>query len=194
MEKLQISDALLIQQYVEGNENALATLIQKHKSKVYGFIYSKTNDVDLSDDIFQDTFIKVIQKLKTSSYHEEGKFLSWVFRISHNLIIDFYRKSNRMPMNRDTDEYSVFSFLSDDSPNVEVKFLKEQSENDVVKLLKFLPQEQQEIIDLKLYKKMSFQEIADHLDVSVNTCLGRMRYAIKKMQKLVKEHDIFLVN
>jgi len=194
MEKLQISDALLIQQYVEGNENALAALIQKHKSKVYGFIYSKTNDADLSDDIFQDTFIKVIHKLKTSSYHEEGKFLSWVFRISHNLIIDFYRKSNRMPMNRDTDEYSVFSFLSDDSPNVEVKFLKEQSENDVVKLLKFLPQEQQEIIDLKLYKKMSFQEIADHLDVSVNTCLGRMRYAIKKMQKLVKEHDIFLVN
>lgn len=194
MEKLQISDAILIQQYVEGNENALATLIQKHKSKVYGFIYSKTNDADLSDDIFQDTFIKVIQKLKTSSYHEEGKFISWVFRISHNLIIDFYRKSNRMPMNRDTEEYSVFSILSDDSPNVEVKFLKEQSENDVVKLLKFLPQEQQEIIDLKLYKKMSFQEIADHLDVSVNTCLGRMRYAIKKMQKLVKEHDIFLVN
>ena len=97
-------------------------------------------------------------------------------------------------MSRDTDEYSVFSTLSDASPNVEVKILKEQSENDIVKLLKFLPPEQQQIIDLKLYKKMSFQEIADLLDISVNTALGRMRYAIKKMQKLVKENDIFLVN
>jgi RNA polymerase sigma-70 factor (ECF subfamily) len=194
MEKTQISDAILIQQYVDGNENALAALIQRHKSKIFRFIYSKTNDFTLSDDIFQDTFIKIIQNLKTKTYHEEGKFLSWVFRISHNLIVDYYRKNNRMPMNRDTDEYSVFSLISDDAPNVEVKFLKEQSENDVVKLLKFLPIEQQEIIDLKLYKKMSFQEIANHLDISVNTALGRMRYAIKKMQKLVKENDIFLVN
>lgn len=194
MNKNQICDALLIQQYVDGNEKALALLIKRHQSKVFGFIFSKTNDAALTDDIFQDTFIKVIQKLKTESYNEEGKFLSWVFRISHNLIIDYYRKTNKMPMSRDTDEYSIFSILSDDSPNVEVKILKEQSENDIVKLIKFLPPEQQQIIDLKLYKKMSFQEIADLLDISVNTALGRMRYAIKKMQKLVKENDIFLVN
>lgn len=194
MNKNQICDALLIQQYVDGNEKALALLIKRHQSKVFGFIFSKTNDTALTDDIFQDTFIKVIQKLKTESYNEEGKFLSWVFRISHNLIIDYYRKTNKMPMSRDTDEYSIFSILSDDSPNVEVKILKEQSENDIVKLIKFLPPEQQQIIDLKLYKKMSFQEIADLLDISVNTALGRMRYAIKKMQKLVKENDIFLVN
>lgn len=194
MNKNQICDALLIQQYVDGNEKALALLIKRHQSKVFGFIFSKTNDAALTDDIFQDTFIKVIQKLKSESYNEEGKFLSWVFRISHNLIIDYYRKTNKMPMSRDTDEYSIFSILSDDSPNVEVKILKEQSENDIVKLIKFLPPEQQQIIDLKLYKKMSFQEIADLLDISVNTALGRMRYAIKKMQKLVKENDIFLVN
>lgn len=194
MNKNQICDALLIQQYVDGNEKSLALLIKRHQSKVFGFIFSKTNDAALTDDIFQDTFIKVIQKLKSESYNEEGKFLSWVFRISHNLIIDYYRKTNKMPMSRDTDEYSIFSILSDDSPNVEVKILKEQSENDIVKLIKFLPPEQQQIIDLKLYKKMSFQEIADLLDISVNTALGRMRYAIKKMQKLVKENDIFLVN
>ena len=194
MNKNQICDALLIQQYVDGNEKALALLIKRHQSKIFGFIYSKTNDAALTDDIFQDTFIKVIQKLKSESYNEEGKFLSWVFRISHNLIIDYYRKTNKMPMSRDTDEYSIFSILSDDSPNVEIKILKEQSENDIVKLIKFLPPEQQQIIDLKLYKKMSFQEIADLLDISVNTALGRMRYAIKKMQKLVKENDIFLVN
>lgn len=194
MNKNQICDALLIQQYVDGNEKALALLIKRHQSKVFGFIFSKTNDAALTDDIFQDTFIKVIQKLKSESYNEEGKFLSWVFRISHNLIIDYYRKTNKMPMSRDTDEYSIFSILSDDSPNVEIKILKEQSENDIVKLIKFLPPEQQQIIDLKLYKKMSFQEIADLLDISVNTALGRMRYAIKKMQKLVKENDIFLVN
>ncbi len=114
MANLELPDALLVQNYVSGDENALATLIKRHESRIFGFIYSKIADRDTSNDIFQDTFIKVIKTLKSNSYNEEGKFLPWVMRIAHNLIIDHFRKNKKMPMFRETEEFSIFSIMSDD--------------------------------------------------------------------------------
>ena len=113
MANVQTPDALLVKNYVAGDENALTILINRHQSKIYGFIYSKLSDRDISDDIFQDTFIKVIKTLKSNSYNEEGKFLPWVMRISHNLIIDHFRRNKKMPMYRETEEFSIFSIMSD---------------------------------------------------------------------------------
>src|SRR3970282_2604705 len=145
MANTQLPDALLVQKYVAGNENALATLIKRHESRIYGFIYSKISDRDISNDIFQDTFIKVIKTLKSNSYNEEGKFLPWVMRISHNLIIDHYRKNKKMPMFRDTEEFSIFSIMSDDSLTIENKIIREQVEIDLKKLIEELPADKKEV-------------------------------------------------
>src|SRR3970282_2523925 len=133
MANTQLPDALLVQDYVSGNENALASLIKRHESKIYGFIYSKISDRDTSNDIFQDTFIKVIKTLKSNSYNEEGKFLPWVMRISHNLVVDHYRKTKKMPMFRDTEEFSIFSIMSDDTPTIENRLISAQVEKDTKK-------------------------------------------------------------
>src|SRR6187402_376439 len=131
MANLQKSDALLVRDYMDGDENALAILIKRHESKIYGFIYSKVSDKEVSNDIFQDTFIKVIKTLKTNSYNEEGKFLPWIMRIAHNLIIDHFRKSKKMPMYRETEEFSIFSIMSDDSLSIENQIIAEQVEDDI---------------------------------------------------------------
>lgn len=119
MATVAIPDAVLVKNYIGGDESALAILIKRHQSKLYGFIYSKVSDRDISDDIFQDTFIKVIKTLKSNSYNEEGKFLPWVMRIAHNLIVDHFRKNKKMPMTRETEEFSIFSIMTDNSLNVE---------------------------------------------------------------------------
>lgn len=139
---IEIPDALLVQNYVAGNEDALATLIKRHESKIYGFIYSKVSDRDVSNDIFQDTFIKVIKTLKSNSYNEEGKFLPWVMRIAHNLIIDYFRKNKKMPLYRETEEFSVFSIMSDDSLTIENQLIADQVEMDIKKLIDELPEDQ----------------------------------------------------
>ena len=131
----QLPDASLVQQYVAGNEKALSQLIERHQSRIYGFIYSKMNDRDLCDDIFQDTFIKVIKNLKTKSYNEEGKFLPWVIRIAHNLIVDHYRKNKKMPMTRETETYSIFEFIKDTSSTIEGQMITEQVEVDLQRLI-----------------------------------------------------------
>ena len=133
MANIQSPDALLVQDYVAGNEEALSTLIKRHESRIYGFIYSKISDKDISNDIFQDTFIKVIKTLKSNSYNEEGKFLPWVMRISHNLIIDHFRRNKKMPLFRETEEFSIFSIMSDDSPTIENKIIADQVEMDIKK-------------------------------------------------------------
>src|SRR5690554_5268086 len=120
---IAISDAVLISNYIKGDESALSLLIKRHQSKIYGFIYSKVSDRDISDDIFQDTFVKVIRTLKTKSYNEEGKFLPWVMRIAHNLIVDYYRNNKKMPMQRDTEEFSIFSVIHDTTQISKVKLL-----------------------------------------------------------------------
>ncbi|PXY40667.1 RNA polymerase subunit sigma-24 [Flavobacterium cheongpyeongense] len=194
MADLHIPDALLVKNYVEGNENALATLIKRHESKIYGFIYSKIADRDISNDIFQDTFIKVIKTLKSNSYNEEGKFLPWVMRISHNLIVDHFRKTKKMPMYRETEEFSIFSVMSDDSLTIEGKMILDQVELDLKKLILELPEDQKEVLMMRMYQDMSFKEISELTGVSINTALGRMRYALMNLRKIIEKHQIILTN
>ena len=194
MANVQISDALLVKYYIAGDENSLSILINRHQSKIYGFIYSKLSDRDMADDIFQDTFIKVIKTLKSNSYNEEGKFLPWVMRISHNLIIDYYRKNKKMPMFRETEEFSIFSIMSDNVPNIESQLITSQVESDLRKLIKELPEDQKEVLMMRMYQDLSFKEISELTGVSINTALGRMRYAIMNLRKVIDKHQIILTN
>ena len=194
MVNIQLSDASLVKDYVAGNEDALAKLIKRHESKIYGFIYSKIPDRDITNDIFQDTFIKVIKTLKSNSYNEEGKFLPWVMRISHNLVIDHFRKTKKMPMFRETEEFSIFSIMSDDSQTIENKIISQQVEVDLKKLIEGLPADQKEVLVMRMYQDMSFKEISESTGVSINTALGRMRYALMNLRKVIDKHQIVLTN
>ena len=189
-----ITDATLVSDYIKGDERALEILITRHKQKIYSFIYSKVYDRDVAEDIFQDTFIKVIRTLKRGAYNEEGKFLPWVMRISHNLVIDFFRKNNRMPKFDNAGEFSIFSVLSDTSLNAEKTIIKEQVENDVRRLVDELPKDQREVLLMRIYKDMSFKEISERTGVSINTALGRMRYALINLRKIIEKHNIVLTN
>ena len=194
MNATQLSDGLLVKQYINGNEAAIAELISRHQSKIYSFIYSKISDRDLTDDIFQDTFIKVINKLKSGNYNEEGKFLSWVMRIAHNLVVDHFRSTKKMPFNRDTDDFSVFGRMVDDVPTIEKKMIGLQIEEDLRLLIEELPEEQKEVLVLRMYNDMSFLEIAEQTNVSINTALGRMRYALMNLRKLIEKNQIILTH
>ena len=187
-------DALLVKNYVAGDESALATLINRHQSKIYGFIFSKISDRDLTDDIFQDTFIKVIKTLKSNSYNEEGKFLPWVMRIAHNLIIDHFRKNKKMPMFRETEEFSIFSIMTDNSQTIENRMISDQVEKDLKKLIEELPNDQKEVLVMRIYQDLSFKEISELTGVSINTALGRMRYALMNLRKVIEKHQIILTN
>lgn len=189
-----IPDADLVRNYINGDENALAILIKRHQSKIYGFIYSKVTDRDISDDIFQDTFIKVIKTLKSNSYNEEGKFLPWVMRISHNLIVDHFRRNKKMPMYRETEEFSIFSIMTDNSPNIENRIITDQVESDLKRLIMELPDDQKEVLQMRIYQDLSFKEIADLTGVSINTALGRMRYALMNLRKVIDKNKIILTN
>jgi RNA polymerase sigma factor (sigma-70 family) len=188
------SDAFLVNAYINGNEKSLSDLIQRHKQRIYSFIYSKVSDRDVTEDIFQDTFIKVINTLKRGAYNEEGKFLPWVMRIAHNLIIDHFRKNNRMPKFENNGDFNIFSVLCDDDLNAERKIIKGQVEEDLRRLILELPEDQREVLVMRLYKDMSFKEISDQTGVSINTALGRMRYALINLRKVIDKHNIVLVN
>ena len=194
MANLVLPDAVLVKNYISGDESALASLIERHQSKIYGFIYSKVNDRDLSDDIFQDTFIKVIKTLKTKSYNEEGKFLPWVMRIAHNLVVDHFRKSKKMPFQRETEDYSIFNYMSDNAPTIESQMITEQVEVDLTRLLDELPDDQKEVLVMRMYQDLSFKEIAELTGVSINTALGRMRYALLNLRKIIEKNQIILTN
>jgi RNA polymerase sigma-70 factor (ECF subfamily) len=194
MEKqLQLQDdAALVQDYINGNERALEMLIKRHKLKIYNFIYSKVFDRDTAEDIFQETFIKVIKTLKRGVYNEEGKFLPWVMRIAHNLVIDFFRKNNRIPTFDNSDEFDIFQLIGDGNPTAEKAMIEEQVVEDLQNLIVQLPDDQKDVLTMRLYKDMSFKEIAESTGVSINTALGRMRYAIINLRKLVEENQIIL--
>ena len=194
MANLVLPDAVLVKNYISGDESALASLIERHQAKIYGFIYSKLGDRDLSDDIFQDTFIKVIKTLKTKSYNEEGKFLPWVMRIAHNLVVDHFRKAKKMPLQRETEEFSIFNYMTDNSLNIEGQIISEQVESDLAKLLNELPEDQKEVLVMRMYQDLSFKEIADITGVSINTALGRMRYALLNLRKIIEKNQIILTN
>ncbi len=188
------SDAALVRKYMDGDETALSTLINRHQQKLYSFIYSKVFDRTITEDVFQDTFIKVIRTLKRGKYNEEGKFLPWVMRISHNLVIDHFRKNSRMPKFEGKGDFSIFDVLKEDTLNAEKMLIKEQIESDVRELIHELPEDQKEVLIMRIYKDMSFKDIAEQTDVSINTALGRMRYALINLRKVIEEHNIVLTN
>lgn len=194
MEKTMATDASLVREYLKGNENSLSVLITRHQSRIYSFIYSKVFDKDVAEDIFQDTFIKVINTLKRGKYNEEGKFLPWVMRIAHNLIIDHFRKNKRMPRFENKGDFNIFSVLCDGDLNIEKQLIKDQIECDVQELIKELPQDQLEVLTMRIYNDMSFKEISERTGVSINTALGRMRYALINLRKIIEKHNLILTN
>lgn len=192
--ELQIEDSVLVKNYIGGDERSLEALINRHNQRISSFIYSKVLDRDITEDIFQDTFIKVIRTLKRGSYSEEGKFLPWVMRIAHNLIIDHFRKNKRMPMFEGSDDFNIFSVISDDKLNAEKQLIKNQIDSDLKVLIEELPDDQKEVLLMRIYKDMSFKEISENTGVSINTALGRMRYALINMRKIIEKHNIVLTN
>ena len=189
-------DSLLIREYMNGNETALEKLIDKYKSRIYSFIYSKVLDKDVAEDIFQDTFIKVILTLKSDKYNDEGKFLPWVMRIAHNLSIDYFRANKRMQTVSETvgysEDYNIFDFLGNCDECSETKLIKTQIDHDLRHLVTLLPDDQKEVLELRIFKDLSFKEIAEETDVSINTALGRMRYAIINLRKIIESSNIIL--
>jgi len=194
MQKQKLEDGVLVKNYISGNERSIEILIGRHKQRVYSFIYSKVLDKSIAEDIFQDAFIKVIDTLKAGRYNEEGKFLPWVMRISHNLVIDHFRKGNRMPSFKNTDEFDIFSVLSDSSLNAEKQIIKNQIHFDVRKIVEELPEDQKEVLIMRIYRDMSFKEISESTGVSINTALGRMRYALINLRKIIEKNKIVLTN
>ncbi|MDG1822432.1 MAG: sigma-70 family RNA polymerase sigma factor [Flavobacteriaceae bacterium] len=186
-----IPDNVLINEYLSGSNEAFDTLLSRYKQRIYSFIYSKIKDKDIVDDIFQDTFIKVIKSLKKGTYNEEGRFLSWVMRIAHNLIVDHFRRKKRMPMYDSHDNaYDVFYKMSEPSKNVEDFLIDTQIKADLNALMLELPQNQLEVLHMRLFQDMSFKEIAERTNVSINTSLGRMRYGLINLRKLIDERNL----
>ncbi len=194
MRKELITDAVLVKNYMSGDESALSVLINRHKQRIFSFIYSKVFDRDVAEDIFQDAFIKVIKNLKLRKYNEEGKFLPWVMRISHNLVIDHFRKTNRMPKFDNSGDFNIFSVLGDPTLNAEKQIIKEQVECDLRRLIQELPEDQKEVLVMRMYRDMSFKEISERTGVSINTALGRMRYALINLRKVIGQNNIVLTN
>lgn len=192
--KAHTADAVYVRSYINGDETALSHLINRHEQRIYSFIFSKVFDKNIADDIFQDTFIKVIRTLKRGKYNEEGKFLPWVMRIAHNLVIDFFRKSNRMPKFENKGDFNIFSVLTDNCLDAENQMVKAQIECDVRNLITELPNDQQEVLMMRIYQEMSFKEISERTGVSINTALGRMRYALINLRKVIEKHQIILTN
>ena len=187
------SDKDLICQFLEGNQYSLEKLIQRHQNRVFAYILMVVKDKQLADDIFLDTFIKVINTIKSGAYREEGKFIQWVMRIAHNLIIDHFRKSKRLPtVENDKDNFDIFDTIRFTDPSVEDRMITEQIHEDVRKLIEYLPPEQKEVLFMRHYSEMSFKDIAEQTDVSINTALGRMRYALINLRKLIKEKNVIL--
>ncbi|WP_066759285.1 RNA polymerase sigma factor [Crocinitomix algicola] len=189
-----LSDKDLIRSYLEGNEKAFETLLMRNKDRIFGYIVSKVRNQNLANDLFQDVFIKVIRTLKNGSYNEEGKFLPWVLTISHNMIVDHFRRSNKMQMisesSSKSEDYNIFSVLKLTDNNIEDEMIKGQIETDLVRLVEYLPEEQRDVLQNRIFKGMSFKDIADKEDISINTALGRMRYALINLRKLVDKHKV----
>lgn len=186
------NDQELVKAYLRGSEQSLEVLIGRHKDRIYSAIYMFVRNQYLAEDIFQDTFIKVIESLRSGNYKEEGKFLPWVMRISHNLCIDYFRKVKRKPSIVDSEGFDIFEVLKFHGDNAEETMIKNQAKAKVKDLISQLPDEQKEVVILRHYAEMSFKEIADMTGVSINTALGRMRYALINLRKMVTERSITL--
>ena len=189
-----LSDSELIRLYINQNERAFEVLLKRYKNQVYKFIYLKVKDVDLANDIFQESFIKVVQNIKAGKYNEEGKFLPWATRIAQNLVIDYYRKHGKVRIfserNAFNEDFGIFQRIACEDKNYLQKKSTEELEEQLVDLLNHLPKVQREIVELRIFHDLSFKEIAESEKISINTALGRMRYALINLRKLLEENEI----
>ena len=185
----EYDDAALVVAYRKGNEAALEVLVNRYQNKLYGFLFNKVKDRDLADDLFQETFVKVINTLKLGNYAEEGRFAPWLFRIARNLVVDHFRRDGKMPKVRSTDTFDIFTVINNGERSVEDHLVNDQVLSDVSSLLEHLPEEQREVVVMRIYQDLSFKEIADLTGVSINTALGRMRYALINLRKLIEKHS-----
>ncbi len=192
MQLQSLNDQQLIDAYLAGDEAAFAFLLHRHKAKIYSSIYMFTKDRELADDLFQDVFIKIIDTLRKGKYNHEGKFLQWALRISYNMCVDQFRRSKRRAKVSPTETFDIFDVLESDVPNREVSMMRDQTYDRVRTLVDMLPTEQREVVILRHYADMSFKEIACLTDVSINTALGRMRYALINIRKLIEEKELVL--
>ncbi|MEL0025828.1 MAG: RNA polymerase sigma factor [Schleiferiaceae bacterium] len=188
----QSEDHVLVELYRSGNERALEVLIRRHQKRIFLQIYSKVQDQDVADDLFQETFIKIIKSLRKSNYEEKGKFLPWALRIANNTTLDYFRRETRKKEVRSTGEYTVFDTYGESDRPLEANWIEAQINEDLRKLIEYLPEEQRKVLHLRMFCEYSFKDIAEETGVSINTALGRMRYAISNIQKLMAQHNISL--
>ena len=187
-----LSDQELVKKYINGDNYSFEVLLNRHKNRVFAFIMSKIKNKDLSEDIFQDTYVKVVNSLQKGKYNEEGKFLPWVMRIAHNLVIDHFRKQKKMHMVRSNNDFDIFDIIKDDSINVDDRLIRDQIFNDLRDLINLLPNDQKEVLKMRYFEEMSFKKIAEYYDISINTALGRMRYALINLRVLSKKRHVDL--
>ncbi|MNJ92006.1 ECF RNA polymerase sigma factor SigW [compost metagenome] len=189
-----LDDQVLVHYYLEGNEQAFEVLLMRHKDKIYRSIYHKIREREIAEDIFQETFVKIIQTLKLGNYNEEGKFLPWAMRIAQNLVIDYFRKNGRMKLvserNAKSEDFNIFSILKMDELNIEQSISKTELEVQMINLIQHLPESQREIIEKRIFQDLSFKDIAEMENISINTALGRMRYALINLRKLIEKHQL----
>ncbi|NOY49211.1 MAG: sigma-70 family RNA polymerase sigma factor [Chlorobi bacterium] len=185
----------LIKLYLKGNHASLQTLINRHQGRLFAYIFMLVKNKQLADDIFQDTFVKVINTLKSGKYNDEGKFIQWTMRIAHNLVIDYFRKQKKHNFVESYNpEVSVFDTIKLADPSIEERLVTNQIHDDVKGLLDYLPDEQREVLYLRCYAGLSFKDIAEQTEVSINTALGRMRYALINLRKIVEENKMVLTS
>jgi RNA polymerase sigma factor (sigma-70 family) len=187
-----LSDQQIVRMYIDGDSNALSTLVNRYKDKIFTSIYLLVKDKYLAEDIFQDVFIRVIDTLKGGRYTDEGKFLPWAMRIAHNLCVDHFRKVKRNPTIKTSDDRDIFEVLNFSEAGVDTRIMAEQTSDKVRKLIDLLPEDQREVIILRHYADLSFKEIAQLTNCSINTALGRMRYGLLNMRKMMSEKQIAL--
>jgi len=192
MQVQPLNDQQLIDLYLAGDEAAFSTLLHRHKAKIYSSIYLFTKDRELADDLFQDVFIKIIDTLRKGKYNHEGKFLQWALRISYNMCVDQFRRNKRRAKVSATETFDIFDVLESPDPNCEATMMRDQTYTRVRTLVDMLPAEQREVVILRHYADMSFKEIACLTDVSINTALGRMRYALINIRKMIKEKELVM--
>jgi RNA polymerase sigma factor (sigma-70 family) len=184
---------MLIREFLDGKSSGLQELITRHQARIYSYIIVMVKDKQLADDLFQDTFVKVINTLKAGNYNDEGKFIQWVMRIAHNLVIDHFRKQKKLHTAETVgDQYNIVDTLKVSDPSIEELLVTRQIHEDIKKLMEYLPAEQKQILYLRCYAGMSFKDIAEQTEVSINTALGRMRYALINLRKLIKGKNIIL--
>ncbi len=191
-DQLCFSDQVLIKHYLEGDERSFEILLNRHQQKIYTSIYLFVKDQSLAEDIFQEVFIKIIDTLRKGKYNHEGKFLQWAMRISYNMCVDYFRRSKRRPQVSPTETFDIFDVLQVADDNAEESIMKSQTHERIRKLVDMLPPEQREVVILRHYADMSFKEIAKLTRVSINTALGRMRYALINIRRLIDEKEIIL--